>query len=445
MSPYPLVRTLLIVTKLYFQRIPRWFFGVAFLLGVLLVVEVMLAVPAYYVFKGVIHGKGKDKLIVGANIKFLLIVCLFLFYDAIGILFWGALLRLMDRTLLGGNSQSGWSKPLVQAGFYSQAMTAGAGVLVFAALKALPFRLHLLGVPTDIAHDGVIVILVLIFVPLFLRLQLLMSIVALDAQRVGVAWRLALKTLAGKSLPLLIGTLLQFVLILPFFFLLGGVFEAVLASWKSGYPPVENTAIFAAAYIVLSMFAYSLQAALQAGAMRHFFGYGANESARYREQMLVADPNEVYVVDTPVGYDTPFAVGYGVVRPKEEITYFDPTALEDEVDLTPALPPLYQPQDTPSLTPRAESATTPVDVSPILQELNLEDLKMPSTTPVAPPPAPAAAAAPAAAPPTPPAAPPPAATLARVSAPTDDDNPFMAFDVVEEEEGGEDEDVFSQL
>jgi hypothetical protein len=32
-----------------------------------------------------------------------------------------------------------------------------------------------------------------------------------------------------------------------------------------------------------------------------------------------------------------------------------------------------------------------------------------------------------------------------VSAPTDDDNPFMAFDVVEEEEGGEDEDVFSQL
>jgi hypothetical protein len=193
------------------------------------------------------------------------------------------------------------------------------------------------------------------------------------------------------------------------------------------------------------MFAYSLQAALQAGAMRHFFGYGANESARYREQMLVADPNEVYVVDTPVGYDTPFAVGYGVVRPKEEITYFDPTALEDEVDLTPALPPLYQPQDTPSLTLRAESATTPVDVSPILQELNLEDLKMPSTTPVAPPPAPAAAAAPAAAPPTPPAAPPPAATLARVSAPTDDDNPFMAFDVVEEEEGGEDEDVFSQL
>jgi hypothetical protein len=419
------LRTLLVVVITYLRRLLAqlpWLLLVLVVTGVLLFGSNIILT---HLLKNTVH--------VGLKAPFLELVAYGLVLLLISVSCAGLLWRGADRNLLGGGIiDKGFPVfTLFKAALFLLAMLGGGAVIVYACLKAIPFRLHELGVPPPYDRDAVALVLALCYFPLLLRVQMLVPLVALDSQRVMPAWRLVLKTLAGKTVPLLAGLLFQILVCAPFLLVAAWLASRVYtaATAVGGSLTTQSQLLLVLAGVVALAVAISLMTALQAGAVRHFFGYGTEENVRYQERLLVADPNEVYVMPTPHESNEPFAEGYGQtrVKPREDVAYFDITALEDTEDLTPSLPPVYQPPSAPPLSLAPPAPTAPAE-SPPLPELT--PLAAPPMGPRPIPPAPAPAPAPA------------EAGEMPKWVDTEDENPFAAFELVDAgEHQGDEESV----
>lgn len=343
MSPLPVLRTEFSVLKLFCRKLPQQ-------VGLVLVVMVAQAVILGVSVIAAVYGIFGSALNAGTFGLVLMIAALAVFYLActttVCAIFW----RHADRNLLGGGDVLAglpvWT--LVKGALFSLAVLAGGGVLLTATLLAVPWRLQDLGLDPTTSIALTIIPFAIALLGVVLRLQVLLPLIALDNYEVGPAWRLILKITHGKSIPLLAALLFQVLATAPLWglLILLGVADASAASALLDDVPllVASLLIYGAVYAVV--------AALQAGVVRHFFGYsGAQEEAPQR--LRANAPNSIYSQSPP-------AAG-GLVAP---MPVFDPSALEDADDVTAGLPAVYQPTAPPPMPDYATPAPTPAPEPP---------------------------------------------------------------------------------
>ena len=354
MSPLPVLRAELAVLGLFVRRLPG---QVGWVVLMFVASAVLSALLGFFAVPVMLGGMLLGPVVAVAALAFLAAVSV-----AVQVAVHATMWRNADRKLLGGGSPTGGLPvaELMKATAFIAAVIAGAAALAAAALYALPWRLQNLALSEAASYLVVAVALAAAYLPLLLRLGLLLPLVAMDNTKVGPAWRLILRTTRGKTVPLAAALLFQMLAMVPLWaaYCLLAVPALDGATMSADDPGAAGAAAlgWALAGMLVYAFQFALLSALQAGVVRHFFGYADTAGQPAAESMVVEDP--------PVGSSPP--AGPTASPSSAPVAYFDPSALEDPGPVEyGTLPPVYAPAPTPpTAPPPAPSRPRPAEPQP---------------------------------------------------------------------------------
>jgi hypothetical protein len=355
MSPWPILRTQLAITRVLLRRLAGQ--GPSLLVAC---VVVAASGALALILKGALLTTGGSFRPLGAGMVAqgvgLALALLLVATSGAGWLW-----RRSDRLLLAGEPLGRLPATLLlQASLYAGVIVGGAGVIIYAALEYAAPRLASLGLPAPWPTLVLAVPLAVAYGTLFLRLPLFLPLIGLDRQKVVPGWHLVLRTTIGKGLPLLGALAFQAVAIAPFALLFRAL---VLPSFHAtplaslSLSSLEGEPQAAALGVVLAGMALDILCVLQAATLRHFFGYGIGGDPRYDdEHMVIAGMEDSGAHDAA---PAPFA------QPADVLPVFEDRGLAAPASMPPApsAPPFLAP---PALGDRPPSPRAAGEEPPLL-------------------------------------------------------------------------------